>query len=331
MSSDPGTPPGREAAIARILGFLKAFYQRSQFEEVRRGFESLEGELSDLLRSDAQALAQALAWIDSLSRGGSRQEAEAMPHVLATSFAMLANLASAGTDGGDLGNLVPSHRSQLQEDRAPAMRSIIRDHFSKPITALEIGTWFGKGSTRIWIETLPRASSLFMVDAWGRYITREDRDGNVNPSYRLMDKLPQAAMTAAVREMFQAEARSENDIEFVLIRGRASRVLDLFREQLFDFIYIDGSHYYGEVKRDIALAKSLSKAEFSIVCGDDLETQDPALIEVAKLAQDRDFITFNGVGFHPGVALAVSEAFEQVNTSNGFWWTICRNGVWGIS
>ncbi|MBM3535230.1 MAG: class I SAM-dependent methyltransferase [Alphaproteobacteria bacterium] len=330
MSSDPGASPDREAGIARILSFLKAFYQRSQLDEVRRGFESLEGELKGHLRSDEQAFAQALEWVDGLSRGGSRREAKAMPHALATSFAMLANVASVGTDGGDLGSLVPSYRNQLQEDRAPAMRSIIRDHFSKPIVALEIGTWFGKGSTQIWIETLPRASSLFMIDAWSRYITSEDRDGDTNPSYRLMDKLPQAAMTAAVREMFRAEARPGNDIELVLMRGRASRVLGLFREELFDFIYIDGSHYYSEVKRDIALAKSLSKAEFSIVCGDDLETLDPTLIEVARRIQDRDFITYSGVGFHPGVTLAVSEEFEQVNTSNGFWWAIRRNGAWGV-
>jgi len=331
MSSAPGAPPDREAGIARLLGFLKAYYQRSQFEEVRRGFAALEGDLTELLRSDERALAQALEWVDDLSRSGSKGEAKAMPHVLSMSFAMLANKASAGTDAGDLGKLVPSHRNQLQENRIPAMRAIIPENFSKPITALEIGTWFGSGSTRIWMETLPPGSSLFMVDAWGRYITNVDRDGNANPSYRLMDKLPQAAMTAAVREMFQAEEKPDNDIELVLMRGRASRILPFFREGLFDFIYIDGSHYYAEVKRDIELAKSLSKAAFSVICGDDLETLEPRLIEVAKVIQDRDFITYDGVGFHPGVALAVSEEFERVNTSNGFWWTICRNGVWGIS
>jgi len=319
----------REAGIARIVGFLKAYYQRSQVEEVRRGFASLEGDIAALLREDERACAEAVAWVDGLTHGGSRRQP--MPHVLAMSFAMLSNMASAGTDGGDLGGLVPSHRNQLQEDRAPAMRSIIPEHFTGPIVALEIGTWFGNGSTKIWIDTLPRGSSLFMVDAWGRYITGADRDGDANPSYRLMDKLPQAAMTASVREMFRAEAQPGNDLEFVMIRGRASRVLELFRDELFDFIYIDGSHYYADVKRDIALAKSLSKMEFSIVCGDDLETLDPALVEVAKVIQDRDYITYGGVGFHPGVTLAVSEEFQQVNTSNGFWWAIRRNGIWGVS
>ena len=300
-------------------------------EETRRGFEALEGDLSALFGEDTAAVSKALDWIAAVSRPGSPQDAKVMPHVMGMAFAMLANTASAGSDGGTIGDFVPSYRSQLHPDRAPAMRAVVRDNFLKPVTALEIGTWFGSGSTQLWIDALPRGSSLFMVDAWARYLTDRDRDGNVNPSYRLMDKLPQAALTATVRAMFQAEARPDNDTEFVLLRGRASRVLDLFRDGLFDFVYIDGSHYYAEVKRDIALAKRLSKAEFSIVCGDDLETLDPKLVEVAKLAQDRDFIFYDGVGFHPGVALAVSEEFSEVNTSNGFWWAIRRNGAWGLA
>lgn len=331
MSSTSGMSPAVSPGIARILGFLKSLYLRTQIDEVRRTFESLERELAALLGEHEGHLAEALDWIDGLSRTGPGSEPRPMPHVMAMAFAVLANAASSGTDGGALLDFVPSHRSQLHQDRAPLMRAVVRDNFSGPIAALEIGTWFGSGSTRIWIDTLPRGSSLFLVDAWGRYLTDSDRAESVNPSYRLMEKLPQAALAATARAMFQAEARPGNDTEFVLIRGRASRVLDLFRADLFDFIYIDGSHYYDEVKRDIALAKRLSKAEFSVVCGDDLETLAPELVEVARLAKDRDFIVCDGVGFHPGVTLAVSEEFAGVNTVNGFWWTIRREGVWGLS
>ena len=210
------------------------------------------------------------------------------------------------------------------------MRSIVPDNFSKPITALEIGTWFGSGSTQIWFETLPPGSSLFLVDAWARYVTAEDRKSGVSPSYRLMDLLPQAALTSAVRQIFRAEARPDNDLEIVLMRGKSSRVLDFFREAMFDFVYIDGSHYYADVKRDLALAKTLSRTEFSIICGDDLETIDPGLIEIARRHSHRDFIIADGVSFHPGVTLAVSEELPQVGISNGFWWAIKRNGVWGL-
>ncbi len=331
MSSASATPPAGSPGVTRILGFLKSLYLRTQMDEVRRTFGSLEGELAALLGEHVGSLADALDWMDGISRAGPGSEPRPMPHVMAMAFAMLANAASSGTDGGALLDFVPSHRSQLHQDRAPAMRAVVRDNFSGPISALEIGTWFGSGSTKVWIDALPQGSSLFLVDAWGRYLTDSDRDEGVNPSYRLMEKLPQAALAATVRVIFQAEARPGNDIEFVLIRGRASRVLDLCQSGLFDFIYIDGSHYYDEVKRDISLAKRLSKSEFSIVCGDDLETLSPDLIEVARLAKDRDFIVCDGVGFHPGVTLAVSEEFAGVNVSNGFWWTFRRNGSWVTS
>jgi hypothetical protein len=332
MSASTAGKAARDERVDRILGFLRSLYLRTQIEAVRLGFQSVEDELAELLCRDEQSLDEALAWVKELSGSGNPPASGAapkmMPHVMAMSFAILANQVSIGSDNDAIGSFVPSHRSQLLPDRAVAMRSLVRDHFAAPIAALEIGTWFGAGSTQVWIEVLPPGSSLFLLDAWARYITDNDRDGNVNRSYRLMDRLPQAALAATVRQMFRAEERLGNDIEFVLMRGKSSRVLDLFRDATFDLIYIDGSHYYADVKRDIELAKSRSKPDFSIVCGDDLETLDPVLVEAGKRHLDRDFVILDGIGFHPGVALAVTEELPEARTADGFWWAIKRNGSW---
>jgi hypothetical protein len=103
---------------------------------------------------------------------------------------------------------------------------------------------------------------------------------------------------------------------------------DLFlprlRSESFDLVYIDGSHYYDAVSADIAQAKRLINPSFGIICGDDLElSPSPGLIAHARSRLDMDFDTeFN---YHPGVLLAVSEAFESVVIDNGFWYAICRN------
>ena len=49
------------------------------------------------------------------------------------------------------------------------------------------------------------------------------------------------------------------DIEVIVVRGTAPRVLTAYKPNIFDCIYIDGPHYYDAVRADLQLAKYLLK------------------------------------------------------------------------
>ena len=191
----------------------------------------------------------------------------------------------------------------------------------KPVSFLEIGTWFREGSTEILIDSLKRGSKLYLVDSWKKYVSQTDvKIGPLATSY--MDDLAFPAMHNAVKKVFDAEA-NHTDISINLLRGKSEQVLADFKDSIFDVIYIDGSHYYSNVLSDIDAAKRLCKKDFSIICGDDLESlPSPELIEFSKSNLEIDFVR----NFHPGVLLAVSEHFEKVNMESGFWWVYCVNG-----
>jgi methyltransferase family protein len=140
-----------------------------------------------------------------------------------------------------------------------------------------------------------------------------------------MDSLSSEAFLSA----FLNVRKFENEIDdknVSLIRGKSSALLPLFKEDCFDFIYIDADHKYESVKADIVNAKRLVNKKFGIVCGDDLEKlPTPELVDLARQYKDRDYIK-GDYGYHPGVCLAVSEEFASVNMSDGFWWVVCKNG-----
>mgnify|MGYP002626757629 CR=1 FL=1 len=88
----------------------------------------------------------------------------------------------------------------------------------------EIGVWKGDFSERILAVTAPRA--LHLVDPW-----------------QFMD-----TMFEQVRERF----RGRTNVEFH--RGYSDSVLTQFNDGYFDWVYIDGNHYYEYVRRDLDLA-----------------------------------------------------------------------------
>lgn len=215
---------------------------------------------------------------------------------------------------------------QVWAARREPMERIIRC-FTKPIRALEIGTWFGAGSTQIWLDNLPANSSLTLVDSWRPYASPTDLARRA--FYAEMDARTLEAYLATILAVrrFESENREKN-IEVTTIRGNAASVCSKFRSDTFDFIFIDGSHYYNDVKADIREAKRIAKSSSSIICGDDLELMpSPEIVEVA-----RQFIDHDWAGtFHPGVALAVHEEFKAVNMTDGFWWIYKKNGQFTLS
>ncbi len=188
---------------------------------------------------------------------------------------------------------------------------------SDPIKMLEVGTWFGEGSTKIWIKYLPNGSDLYLVDSWKPYFSEKDRNSGDN-IYARMDLVPLSAFVNTIKNVFNFE-RSKN-INIYTTRGNSTQFLQSLKDKYFDIVYIDGSHYYDDVVKDIREAKRLVK-NGGIVCGDDLERlPTSSLMEKAAHQKARDFYD----GFHPGVLLAIGEEFTSVQMEEGFWWTVIQ-------
>ena len=213
--------------------------------------------------------------------------------------------------------------------RAAAMNVLAKQVLNKQFTALEIGTWFGAGSTQIWGKYLKPGSRLFLCDPWTKYAS--ELDVRKAPTYSLMDKLHHIAINSALKKVYALEERSGGEV--IMMRGKSAQVMDHLKPGSFDFIYIDGSHYYKDVRRDIELAMVLIK-DGGCICGDDLEIDPtPELETIAREHLEQDFILARmsdgrEVSFHPGVALAVAQQIGAVTREHGFWWVWRQNNSW---
>ena len=221
-------------------------------------------------------------------------------------------------------------RNQAWPFRVEIMQEIIKSAFSTPINALEIGVWFGVGSTKIWLDNVKPGSTIVLVDPWKPYASKADLEDDLY-DYKKMDDLSTDAFLSTYLNIKNFEDSSKDrDIKISMIRGDSSVTLPLLQADTFDFIYIDGDHKYENVRNDIRQAKRLVRKSFGIICGDDLEklpTQE--LVALASANKERDYE--RSKKFHPGVLLAVAEEFETVNMFNGFWWIACRDGIFDPS
>jgi hypothetical protein len=208
------------------------------------------------------------------------------------------------------------------------MRQVFQDSFHQPVKILEIGTWFAKGSTQIWLELAQPGSSITVLDSWKPYASPQD----LQDETRIWEAVDQNTTDAflstflALRE-YENEKRDRN-ILTNLIRGDSTSFLPMLRDDTFDFIYIDGDHKYEKAKADIVQAKRLVKKDYGVICGDDLDVLPTEnFLQKARLHKDLDFLRSDH--FHPGVLLAISEEFENVSMKNGTWWSVCREGKFG--
>ncbi len=223
-------------------------------------------------------------------------------------------------------SFLPIPLNQAWHGRRETMQMLMKYAFKHPINVLEIGVWFGLGSTQIWLDNLKPQSNLLLLDSWRPYASQSDLS-NMQWDYKSSDNMSTDAFLSTFLNVkkFENEYR-DRQISIQMTRGRSKDFLPFLRDDSFDFIYIDGDHRYADSKFDIIQAKRLIKKDFGIICGDDLELLPTnALIEIAKNNTDTDFVK-EPQAFHPGVLLAVSEEFDHVNMVNGFWWVICKNG-----
>lgn len=221
-----------------------------------------------------------------------------------------------------LPSVVPTN--QVWPTRAASMTRAIR-LFDSPIHALEIGTWFGEGSTQIWLNNLPAGSTLTLVDPWRPYGSAADMaDPGFN--YAAVDSQVLEAYLATILAVRKFENAHPGRLTVDIVRADSERFMERLSDGVFDFIYIDGDHKHASVKKNLREAKRLARSGVALICGDDLERlPTPELLAIAREHTDRDFLR-DPHHFHPGVMLAIHEEFDHVGMQDGFWWVFKKNG-----
>lgn len=184
---------------------------------------------------------------------------------------------------------------------------------------LEIGSWAG-GSAITWARALDKycrgLGEVICVDAWTDYLA----DSGSTYHFETMRK---ALQSGAIFDLFNHNVRASGyGNKIFSFRGLSNIRMSMFKESLFDIVFIDGCHTYGAVRRDIDLAAPLVKVG-GVLCGDDLELQFLDVDQdTCKRNTKSDFVRDSKTGehYHPGVALAVWDFFKtRVSEYHGFW------------
>jgi predicted O-methyltransferase YrrM len=211
--------------------------------------------------------------------------------------------------------------TQGQPARHVYMREVVKQMAKaagRPLRILEVGSWAG-GSAITFGKALQEFaapdSRLVCVDPWTPY---EFTRGNAMAQSVMRGALE----TGFVLRLFQHNiAAAGTDKVTITIRAHSAEVLPLLMPESFDIAFVDGDHRYEFVRDDLSLARKLIRIG-GVLCGDDLEIQFAAVDQAqCKANRDEGFVPDpkTGVMFHPGVTLAVAEAFGPVAERLGFW------------
>jgi hypothetical protein len=213
--------------------------------------------------------------------------------------------------------LMGVHRNQHWQERKEHLKNLIfkkYDNYSKPLNILEVGTWTGEGSTKVWINLLKKNkdSKLFLIDLWRQFYTHND-----NKSALYMNDLYRVALNNVLNLI----KKNKLDKQVIIIRAD-SNFLDHLPQKFMDIIYLDGSHFYNQFKQDLLNSIRLVK-DNGLLCGDDIEV-DLKLLSKEFLKQNIDkeiLVLENGSLVHPGISLAIKENFhyDEIEIQDGFW------------
>lgn len=220
--------------------------------------------------------------------------------------------------------------TQGSEQRHRHLRSFIAElakTASRPLCVVEVGSYTGQ-SALVWREAISKYAPkhlgvVFCVDPWLPYASLEDISSS-NTIYREMNDTL-ASGRAYKLFLENTDNRRSLGVPIVPMRMSFAHAATILDGAHFDLIYIDGSHYYQDVKTDIILARHRLVADGGILCGDDLELRGSECdLDIARTLPRTDyaFDTKAGSFFHPGVTLAVHESFEDE-----FW---SADGVWAV-
>ena len=111
------------------------------------------------------------------------------------------------------------------------------------------------------------------------------------------------------------------------IKGTVDDLEGLVNSSSIDLVFIDGSHIYEDVLKDILKAKEFIN-DSGLICGDDLELKYDELEDIEThsmhLKNKIDFALLSNstYGYHPGVTQAVHDSVSNFINLYGIW--ICK-------
>ena len=143
-------------------------------------------------------------------------------------------------------NLISPPINQAASWRLEGMKSVIGE-FKRPINALEIGVWYGEGSTKVWLDALIEKSSITLIDFWKPYCSDKDKQDSAF-DYQKMDNMTHEAFINTINVVRKYEAKK--DLNITIIRGSSKDYLKNFIDivcHLFEilwFIFCKFSVFY---------------------------------------------------------------------------------------
>jgi len=219
---------------------------------------------------------------------------------------------------------------QLSNERAVEMKNCLNqqiDLFKKSnrelFVFLEIGSYLGESLEtygKILSDELNENYLMISIDPYGLYLNKS------------MNKIYMYFINNISKTKFKNN--------FTHLRMDSKKGYDLLSKLniKLDFCYIDGSHFYKDIKFEIENFNKIlvnDSGYNGFVCGDDCEIGYEELIKkVDKIKLDElfsniekhDFIkNFDNqnINFHPGVTLAIKESELPIKiTPSGFWYKL---------
>jgi predicted O-methyltransferase YrrM len=197
----------------------------------------------------------------------------------------------------------------------------------QPLQILEVGSMVGE-SAIVWHQGLRAHNDargrITCVDPWVSY------EGKAGVGQQLdNDQDRRLASGEAFAEFQDNIARAGAADSIDIRRGFSDDILPTLARESFDIVYIDGDHSYAQVRKDLVNAAPLVR-DGGLLCGDDLEVlfsecNQALCLKWAELGAEYVRDPATGLGYHPGVSLAVFRHFGQVSRW-GLTWAMRRRG-----